>query len=408
MKKTSGHILGGSLMVAGVTIGVGMLAMPLVTYQGGFFPALALYLICWFFMLCTGLLLLEACLWMPRGANMITMARTLLGPIGQAVCWITYLFLFLLIMISLISGGGGLIAEILDQIPPAWVSIFIFVIIFAPFVYLGTLSVDHANSALMIGLFLSYLIFVLFLINFVNFELLKRVDWLKSFIAIPILFVAFAYQSIIPTLVTYMDRNVKKIRLSIFIGTGIAFIVYVFFEFTILGAIPAEGPNSLMQAAASGQISIFPLKAFAGYSHFLSSVQNNYLFLFAKIFAFFAITTSFITVSLAYRDFLADGLKWEKTPKKKLWLCCLIFSPPTVISMIFPNLFLKAASYAGGYFCAILFGLFPILMVWAGRHIHHYPDETKQLFGGKYFLSVLILFVIFEIAIHATTEFLGG
>ena len=56
---------------------------------------------------------------------------------------------------------------------------------------------------------------------------------------------------------------------------------------------------------------------------------------------------------------------------------------------------------------AILFGLFPPLMVWAGRHYHHYSNDTRQLFGGRYFLTVLILFVIFEVIIEIVSQFLA-
>jgi hypothetical protein len=38
--------------------------------------------------------------------------------------------------------------------------------------------------------------------------------------------------------------------------------------------------------------------------------------------------------------------------------------------------------------------------VWAGRHYKHYHDETKQLFGGRYFLTVLILFVVAEVVLE--------
>ncbi len=401
-------VLGGSLLITGATIGVGMLAIPVFTAPGGFLPSLALYSICWLCMLCTGLLLTEACLWMPQGANIITIARTLLGPYGKAICWVTYLLLFFSLMIAHISGGGELIAEILNQSVPPWVSIFIYVLLFAPFVYLGTLSVDRANGVLVLGLLLSYLIFTLLSIGFIDINLLKHVNWSKSWIALPILFTAFTYQMIIPTLVNYMDRNIKKIRLSIYIGTAIPFIVYVFWEFVLLGIIPAEGPNSLQQAAKTGHMAIHPLKALTGYSHIISIEGHRMIFFAGKLFAFFAITTSFITLSLAFVDFLADGFKWEKTQQKKQLLCVLVFLPPTIIAMLFPSIFLKAVSYAGGFFCAILFGVFPILMVWSGRHFHHYPDETKQLFGGKYFLSLLMVFVLFEISINVFTTFVKG
>ena len=72
-------VIGGVLLVAGTSIGAGMLALPVVTAAGGFFPAFFSYLICWAFMTSTGLLLLEISLGMPPDANLVTMAGTYLG-----------------------------------------------------------------------------------------------------------------------------------------------------------------------------------------------------------------------------------------------------------------------------------------------------------------------------------------
>ena len=54
-----GHLIGGTLLITGTAVGVGMLALPVATGPGGFLPAVTIYIICWLFMLCTGLLLLE-------------------------------------------------------------------------------------------------------------------------------------------------------------------------------------------------------------------------------------------------------------------------------------------------------------------------------------------------------------
>ena len=48
--KHFGHVVGGTLLIAATTIGVGMLALPLATGGGGFFPATMIYLMTWFFM----------------------------------------------------------------------------------------------------------------------------------------------------------------------------------------------------------------------------------------------------------------------------------------------------------------------------------------------------------------------
>lgn len=386
-----GHVVGGSLLIAGTMIGVGMLALPVATAPGGFLPAISLYLLCWVFMLCTGLLLLEVCMWMPKDANMITMATQLLGPVGKFVCWVVYLFLFLTVMIAHVAGGGDILNAIFNDSMPHFVSQILYVIIFVPVVYLGAKSVDRTNMVLIAGLLLSYLLFVFTASGYVSIAPLKRADWSKALFALPVLFTAFTFQVIIPTLMNYMNRNVKKVRLAIFIGTGLPLVVYLIWQFVIMGTVPFDGPNSLMEAKAKGQTAVIPLKAITA---------NPFLFTIGKAFAFFTLTASYLALALAYIDFLADGLKLKKSSNNKMWLCLLVFVPPTLITIIYPNVFLTALSYAGGYSCAILFGLFPPLMVWIGRHSKHYRDETKLLFGGKYFLTVLILFVIAELILE--------
>jgi tyrosine-specific transport protein len=386
-----GHVLGGALLIAGTTIGVGMLALPIATGPSGFIPSISIYFLCWLFMLCTGLLLLEVCLWMPKDANLITMANKLLGKWGKNVCWIVYLFLFLTVMIAHAVGGGDILSQITHGIIPPWLSVIIYVLAFAPIVYLGTHSVDRLNLVLFSGVVITYLLFVAASYSHVNVQLLKHQNWSKAWLAIPVLFTAFTYQVIIPTLVTYMERNVKKIRMAIFFGTSIPLIVYLIWQVLILGIIPVDGPNGLIAAAKLGQNAVMPLKNMIG---------EGRLFAIGKAFAFFTLTTSYVALSLAYLDFLADGLKVKKKGLKKLALCAAIFVPPTIIALSYPQIFLIALSYAGGVSCAILFGLFPPLMVWIGRYVKKYDHKTQQLGGGKWMLGILILFIVVELVLQ--------
>src|SRR3990167_7635560 len=107
MIHSMGHLVGGTLLIAGTTIGVGMLALPVATGPGGFIPAMTIYFICWLFMLCTGLLLVEVSLSMPKDTSFISMADRLLGPLGRMIFWAFYLFLFLTVMIAHAAGGGA-------------------------------------------------------------------------------------------------------------------------------------------------------------------------------------------------------------------------------------------------------------------------------------------------------------
>lgn len=386
-----GHVFGGTLLIAGTTIGVGMLALPVATGPSGFIPSVTIYLTCWLFMLCTGLLLLEVCSWMPKDANLISMASRLLGPVGKNICWVVYLFLFVTVMIAHIVGGGNILNEISDGTVPVWLSTIFYVVIFSPIVYLGTQSVDRLNILLMMGVIITYFLFIYVSYDHVNLQLLKYANWSKAWLSLPILFTAFTYQVIVPTLMTYMDRNVKKVRLAIILGTSIPLVVYLIWEFLILGIVPVDGPNGLIEAAKKGQNAVMPLKQF---------LNTPILFTIGKAFAFFTMTTSYIALALAYLDFLADGLKIEKKGFKKVLLCLAIFVPPTLIALTYPDIFLKALSYAGGFSCAILFGLYPPIMVWVGRYVKDYTKTPRQLFGGKVMLSLLIFFVLVELGIE--------
>ena len=255
-------------------------------------------------------------------------------------------------------------------------------------VYLGTNSVDRLNVILFSGVIITYILFVSFAAPHANFSLLTRRDWTLAYAALPILFTAFTYQVIIPTLVTYMDRDVKKLQLTIILGTTIPLAVYLIWEVLILSILPYE---ALVRAQELGQTAVQPLKEVTG---------HPLLYSIGKAFAFFTLTASYLALALAFLDFLSDGLKMPKRGVKKLFLFLLVFAPPTLISIINPNLFLTALSYAGGYSIAILFGLFPPLMVWIGRYKKNYPIQNKRLFGGKWMLGVLILFISIELFVQ--------
>lgn len=389
-----GHVLGGTLLIAGTMVGVGMLALPVATGEGGFIPAAVIYILCWLFMLCTGLLLLEVCTWMPKDSNLITMAHRLLGPVGKDVCWLVYLFLFITVMIAHVLGGGAVLNGVTGGHLPCWVAMVLYVVIFSPVVYLGTKWVDRLNITLMIGVAVSYFLFIAVSYDHVDTRLLARSDWSKAWLALPVLFTAFTFQVIIPTLMTYMQRDVKKVRLSIILGTSIPLVAYLIWEFLILGIVPAEGPNGLIEGAKKGWNAVMPLKEL---------LQSRIVFAIGKSFAFFTMTTSYIALALAYLDFLADGLKVQKKGLKKVLLCLAVFVPPTIVSMTYPHVFITALNYAGGFSCAILFGLFPPLMVWIGRYIKKY-DHFPLIPGGKPFLAILILFVLIELGVEITQE----
>jgi tyrosine-specific transport protein len=389
MKKSS-RLFSGILLIAGTSIGGGMLALPILTGQAGFLPSVLLYFASWLFMALTGLLFLEISFWMKANSNILTMAEKTLGPCGKVFAFCLYLFLFYCLTLAYIVGAGDLVLQLFSPFLqlPSWAGQIIFLALFGPFVYVGTRIVGRLNVFLVLGLALSYCIFIYLGAPHVNLENLKSSHWGYLATALPITFTAFAYQGIVPTLVEYMHRDVRKIRIAILVGSFLPFITYVIWQGLILGIVPLEGPGSLESTIAEGHNAVQPLKTI---------INAPSVYVVGQFFAFFALVTSFFGVTLGLLDFLADGLKIEKTAGSKLFLCLAIFLPPFFFAIVHPHVFLVALDYAGGFGCALLLGLLPILMVWAGRYQLKMKGEYKVM-GGRPLLIALACFVFLELA----------
>lgn len=388
--RNGGSLFKAILLVAGTSIGGGMLALPVLTSQAGFLPSLLIYTLCWLFMASTGLLLFESCLWMGKNANLVSISERTLGWPGKWFSWGLYLFLFYCLTLAYIVGCGNLVVEASNGSIPEWGGALLFVILFFPIIFAGTRAAGRLNTLLMGGLVLSYLAFVLLGYEHVRMDQLAYREWVLAPAALPIAFTAFSYQGIIPTLVNYLDHDKKRIKRAIFIGSFIPLIVYAIWEALILGIVPFNHPQGLAEALNKGQNAVYPLRYF---------INSPYVYGIGQFFAFFALVTSFIGVTLGLMDFLSDGLKMDASKRRnKLLLSLLIFVPPLLIALTHPGLFLKALDYAGGYGCALLLGLLPVLIVWSGRYrLNLNQSQDYQLPGGKPLLALLILFVLFEV-----------
>lgn len=266
--QKGGTLIGGTLLVAGTSIGGGMLALPVLTALGGFFPAIVIYLLCWLFMASTGLLLMEACLWMGKESNIISIARYTLGNKGKAAAWILYLFLFYCLTIAYISGGGHLVADAITEVIAPLSSplgSILFVLIFSPFVYFGARAVDRINFVLMFGLIASFILFLILGASFVNKDYLSHINWKWAVLATPVVFTSFGFQGIIPTLTHYMGQNPWRTRTVIWWGSSIPFITYIVWEWLILGIVPLEGGSGLIETIQKGETAVFPLREFTNH-----------------------------------------------------------------------------------------------------------------------------------------------
>lgn len=379
-----GSVLGAILLVSGCCIGAGMLGLPILSLNAGFLPSLAMFFLVWLFMASTGLLLLEATLWFQGEIHVVSMADRLLGATGRILTWLLFIFLFYSVTIAYLSGSGHLLSDFSEDFfgyrLSHGTSSVLFSLFFGILLYLGTFAVDHVNRWLMGGLIASYLLLIFGGLPEIKTSLLTHKNWNASLFTIPILVISFGYHNLIPTLTTYLQRNIKALRMTILIGSALPLVVYILWQALILGIVPVD--QTMQQAIDKGEMATEALKRAVGSSWVLDV---------AEYFAFFSIITSFLAVSLSVLDFLADGLKIEKKGKGKAFLCFLVLIPPLLFSLYSPNLFLSALNYAGGYGAVALFGIIPVLMIWTGRYRMQIKGE-QVLPGGK--LSLLLIFAM--------------
>lgn len=394
--KKNGTILSAVLLVAGTCIGAGMLALPLTTGHAGFWPAMAMNGICWLFMLATGLLFLEATLWMEDGANVLSMADRFFGRYGKFLGGLAFLFLYYCLMVAYIAGGAPLLASATERLTGIAVDhtmgCVLFSCLFGGIVFLGAVVIDRVNGLLMGGLILSYLLMLGTGITEVQPHFLTRQSWPLSLLALPTLFAAFGYHNIIPSLCTYLNRDEKKLRLGILLGTILPLLAYGLWQWLVIGSVSEQ---TLRLAAAEGT----PI------DQVLFDLTNPWIGRLATFFSFFAIVTSILGVGMSMVDFLGDGLHLkQRSGWRRGFLCLATFVVPAFFASSDPRVFLDALGYAGGFGEAVLNGLFPIGMVWIGRY-RMGLRSAYRLPGGKPLLIMLFLFTLVVVLLQVGHAF---
>lgn len=378
-----GNLLSGILIVSGTCIGAGMLALPVVTGLAGFLPAIVISTLCWLFMLCTGLLFLEATLWLPDGANVMTLTGHFLGKLGKWVGGLSFIFLYYCLLVSYFSAGSGLCHALINTYTgytmPGGELIALFTIVFGLIVWLGPRMIDRVNGILMIGLVVSYVLIVFVGVEAIKKEFLERVEWKYMLLAAPVLFSAYGFHNVIPSLGTYLNRNVKALKWTVIIGTTIPYIVYNVWQLLIIGSMTQL---EIEAAALSGMPITDSLQMVT---------ETPWLGIAGTYFGLFALVTSLLGVGLSTIDFMGDALQVRRDGMMRLALCILSFAPPAFFAWLYPGIFLKAIGIAGGFGEAILNGLIPILMVWVGRYRMRLSSHCA-LWGGKPILVVLLGF----------------
>ncbi len=387
--------IGGILLIAGTSIGGGMLGLPIVTAKAGFLNSTLLFLFCWILMTFTALLTLEVSLCFPKNSNMFSMVRATLSKSKSSITWVLYLLFLYSLVCAYIAGGRDLVSGVFKTIGievPIVLCSILFVLLFGFVVLSGVKLVDLFNRSIMlIKLSLIFLV-IFFIVPHINYDFYAHSDLEFILPTVSIVITSFGFSIIVPSLREYFNDDVKKIRKVIILGSLIPLLCYFAWNAVILGTIPLNSEYGLGTLIGSPEPVLGLLE---GIRHHAESAQAITL---SKIFISISILTSFVCVALALSDYLFDVFKERKRLSNRSFISLATFVPPLFIVSFYPKAFILFLSLAG-LFCIILQCFMPALMAWNCRYVKNIATPYR-VWGSKaslltsMFISIILLFLV--------------
>lgn len=385
--------LGSIFIVAGTTIGAGMLAMPIAAAGNGFLVSLAMLLALWALMCYTALLLVEVYQHESYETGIGTVAQRYLGSGGKFITGFSMMFLMYALTAAYVSGAGEIITSNLKSsfaVEMAdWMGIVLFTVIGGGVVCFGTSSVDFINRILFTAKIIFLVIILALMMPHVEQQNLLAAPTEKVLIlsAIPVFFTSFGFHGSVPSIVKYMGGDVKKLRIIFIIGSAIPLIAYILWQIATLGSI---GTTTFVGILAEN----------AGLNGLLDAIkdvaQSGRTELVAQMFMSLALATSFLGVALGLFDFLADLFKRQDNASGRLQTGLLTFGPPLIFALFYPKGFVMALGYAA-IALSILALLLPSAMAFKSRGLN---QRQYQVLGGPIGLLVVFLCGIMVIGVQ--------
>ncbi|WP_042147999.1 MULTISPECIES: aromatic amino acid transport family protein [unclassified Pseudoalteromonas] len=375
-----GKTLGSMLIIAGTTIGAGMLALPIASAGLGFSTATVLLFSAWALMTYTALLMLEVHQYAHVEATLNSLAKSLLGRKGQLIANCSMIFLFYALCAAYIAGGGSQLQTKLVEWTnlelPVQSGSVLFAIVFGAIITLGTGTVDKINRVLF-SIKVIVLASVFYMLTpYVQGQHLLEMPIEQGLIlsAIPVVFTSFGFHGSIPSIVKYVGIDIKSLRRIMIMGAALPLVIYLFWQVVSQGVM---SQSHLLQSE--------------GLSGFIASVasmlQSPKVSNAITIFADLALATSFLGVSLGLFDFFSDTLKKGNAKKDRLVTALVTFVPPLCFALFYPQGFIMALGYAA-IALVVLAVFLPTAMVFKQRKQRQASNEDYQVRGGN---SALLL-----------------
>lgn len=402
LKRAPNQRLSAIALVAGTTVGAGILALPAMTHPAGFLPSTVMLGVVWVYALVAALLLAEVNVFYMHQSGqptigLLSMVESTLGQPVANVAGGAYLFLHYALLVAYMAQGGEIITRALAHNPwltlPDWLGPVFFATVFGGLLYWGREGlVAKFNSTFVAIVIITFMALLILSGSQIDPGQLSHQNWPAISPAISVMLVALFYHNIVPVVTTQLEGDLGKIRQSIMVGSAIPLLMFLIWNAVILGSIGG------LSGLTAGSDVFDPLEV----------LRNNTdlpgLSIVISVFSEFAIATSFIGFTYGLLDFFKDALQVRDiTPDNRLPFFSMILLPALGLSTLNPNIFFTALDYAGAFSISVLGGILPATMAWKLRYRGENGLQRRLVPGGRVTLSMMIVLAGAVVALQILT-----
>ncbi|MDR2222442.1 MAG: aromatic amino acid transporter [Flavobacteriaceae bacterium] len=336
-------LLGSILIIAGSSIGGGMLAMPITSAGIGFIGSSILLFSIWFAMCYTALLMVKIYDYNDKEAGFDTLTRKYAGYALNRIAGASLMFLIYGLTAAYMTGGGTILQEILSKsftvAIDTRICILLFSIVFSGIVIFSTQMVDWFTRVLFIAKLIFFVLLIALLIPLVDGQNLLSMPLSKGLIltAIPAVFTSFGFHGSIPSIVNYLDGKKKLLKQAFVLGSLLPLVIYLIWQVMVLGSLDQTLFMSILQENLGLKGLIMSIREISTDSH----VENLF-----SLFAAAALGTSYLGVSIGLFDYYQDLFRNKNKKNIKFWSGISTFIPPLLFALFYPQGFTIALGYA--------------------------------------------------------------
>ncbi len=369
----------------GTIIGAGILAIPYVVAQSGFFIGSIIIILVGLALMLTNLFVGEIVLRTKEQHQLTGYVEKYLGKWGKRLMALAFLFSLTGALTAYLIGEGETLRAIFGWGTPLFYSLLFFAV-GSFIIYRGIKAAGRAETILIVLLIVTIILIGVFSFKNINTANLTTISLAKFFVPYGVVFFAFSGFSAVPEMQEVLEKEKRRMRKSILIGSIIPIFVYLLFALFVVGIV---GLSNFEQLADNQRIATIALSIYS----------SPILGTFANVLAVLTMFTSFLTIGLA----LVETYEFDFHLRRQIALLLAFLIPLAIILLglsSFGAIIGITGAVAGG-----LDGILIILTFWKARKYGNRKPEYSLKYSYKILGTILILMFAAGIAYQIFENF---